>query len=42
MLLSEQEINDLGTLKYCMITQRIAEPVYKKEIDDMIAKNKDK
>lgn len=41
MHLSDQEINELGTLKYCMITQRIAEPIYKKEIDDMINSNKE-
>lgn len=40
--LSEQEISEMGTLKYCMIMQRIAEPIYKKEIDDMINSNKEK
>ena len=37
---SAQDINNLTALQVAMITQREAEPVYKREIDEVIRKNK--
>jgi len=37
---SNADIKELTVLQLCMITQRNAEPIYKREIDEVIAKNK--